>query len=141
MGRVIDPNGVGKRRKQLMRGIVLALRELTQQDQVNEHTQDLAAFIVLALQAVADTIEQSVSAWEKRGYWLKADRFRMEWAWTESYSVKMHKALVNDDWPEVAVISAGIAQKVGNEKVPKRHRLSAPWVGAWSELQKVKVQD
>ena len=140
MGRVIDPYGVGKRRTQLMRGVVLAIREFTVQNEVNELTRDLAAFIILALQEVSETIDQTVSAWEKRGYWLKADRFRLEWAWAETCSVKMHEALMEEDWLAVASTAADIAQKAHNVKVPKRHRLGTPWVGAWEQLQTSKMK-
>jgi hypothetical protein len=135
MGRVIDSYGVGKRRTQLLRGIVLALREFTEQNEVNELTRDLSAFIILALEFVSETIEQSVSAWEKRGYWLKADRFRLEWSWADSCRIKMHQALINEDWGTVAETAAQIAQKTQKVKVPKRHKLGTPWVGAWNTLQ------
>ena len=38
-------------------------------------------------------IDSSVAAWEKRGYWVKADRFRMEWAWAGSLAEKMRTAM------------------------------------------------
>ena len=37
--------------------------------------------MVLALEEIAVSIDVSVQAWEKRDYWVKADRFRMEWEW------------------------------------------------------------
>ena len=124
-----------------MRGVVLALREFTAQNEVSDHTRDMAAFIVLALNVVSETIEQSVSAWEKRGYWLKADRFRLQWAWTESCSQRMHKALLDDDWAEIAMTAARIAEKSANVKLPKRHKLGTPWVGSWKELQDTVISD
>jgi hypothetical protein len=48
------------------------------QTQSNTVTKDLVAFIVLSLQEINNTIDSSVEAWEKRGYWIKADRFRMD---------------------------------------------------------------
>jgi len=75
---VINTENAGKERTQLTRAVVLALRELMRQTETNRETQDLAAFIVLALENIAATIDSSVEAWEKRGYWLKADRFRMD---------------------------------------------------------------
>ena len=134
MGRVINPDGAGKNRTNLTRSVVLALRELVKQNDTNQQTLDLAAFIVLALDAIAATIDSSVEAWEKRGYWLKADRFRMEWAWTVSLGQTMRKALVQQDWALVAITAAQIAEKLNNIEVPQRHKLGTPWVGAWDRL-------
>jgi hypothetical protein len=135
LGRVINPEGVGKERTQLMRSVVLALRELMQQDAIDHKTKDLAAYLALALKAIDQTVEVSVTAWEKRGYWLKADRFRMEWAWAGRLGEKLRKAILADDWSQVAQIAAVVAEKVKQTEVPKRHGLNTPWDGAWDRLQ------
>lgn len=134
MSRVINTQSVGKERTQLSRSIVLALRELMSQTEVDEHTRDLAAYIVLALEQIFKTIDVSVSAWEKRGYWVKADRFRMEWIWTESLGNRLRNAVLAEDWPAVAMTSAQVAEKLREVDVPKRHKLGTPWVGAWKKM-------
>ena len=135
MSRVINPDGVGKERTRLTRAIVLAIRELMKQTEPNQTTRDLAAFISIALGAVDQTIDVSVTAWEKRGYWLKADRFRLDWDWASSLGEKMQSALLAEDWPQVAALAVRIAEKLQNVKVPQRHRLGTPWVGAWDKLK------
>lgn len=135
MGRVINPEGVGKERTQLMRSVVLALRELMQQDTIDEKTRDLAAYLALALQAIDQTVDVSVTAWEKRGYWLKADRFRMEWAWAGRLGGILRQAVLAEDWPQVAQSAAAVAERVKQTEVPKRHGFNAPWDGAWERLQ------
>ena len=135
MGRVINPEGVGKERTQLMRSVVLALRELMQQSAIDQKTRDLAAFLALALLAIDQTVDVSVAAWEKRDYWLKADRFRMEWAWAGRLGENLRKAVLAEDWPQVAQIAATVAEKVKQTDVPKRHGLNTPWDGAWEKLQ------
>ena len=135
MSRVINPDGVGKERTRLTRAIVLAIRELMKQTEPNQTTRDLAAFISIALGAVDQTIDVSVTAWEKRGYWLKADRFRLDWDWASSLGEKMQTALLAEDWPQVAALAVRIAEKLQNVKVPQRHRLGTPWVGAWDKLK------
>lgn len=139
MGRVINPETAGKERTHLMRAMVLALRELMRQTETNGQTRDLAAFIALALESVAGTIDSSVVAWEKRGYWLKADRFRMEWAWSEKLGSTMRQAVLKEDWPIVAGAAAQVAEKLKDVKVPQRHRLGTPWVGAWQRLNEEKI--
>lgn len=137
MGRVINPDGVGKERTRLTRAVVLALRELMRQTEQDEHTRDLAAFIALALHEVAETIDVSVEAWEKRGYWLKADRFRMEWAWAEKLGGKMRQALVVDDWATVALTAVQVAEKLNSVDVPQRNNLGTPWEGAWEKMRAI----
>jgi len=136
LGRVINPDSAGKERNRMSRGVVLAIRELMKQTQPDAHSRDLAAFIALALIEISKTIDVSVAAWEKRGYWVKSDRFRMDWAWAEKYGNAMRQAVLKDDWAAIAGTSVQIAQKLASIKVPQRHRLGEPWVGAWEALQK-----
>jgi hypothetical protein len=136
LSRIINPDSAGKERTHLTKAIVLALRELSQQIGPGVETRDLAAFIALALAIVAETIDISVAAWEKRGYWVKADRFRMDWAWAGHLADKMRQAVQTDDWGTVALVASQTAQKLNKISVPAGNRLGKPWVGAWEELQK-----
>ena len=134
LGRVINPETAGKERTQLVRGVVLALRELARQTAPDAHTRDMAAFIVLALEAIWATIDTSVAAWEKRGYWVKADRFRMEWMWSSQLGQAMRQAVLAEDWGQVAQVAAQVAVRLSTVKLPQRHRLGTPWDGAWQRL-------
>jgi len=135
MSRVINPDSVGKQRTQLSKAIVLAVRELARQKEISVETRDLAAFIAMALQIIADGIDVSVTAWEKRDYWIKADKFRMEWAWAGQIAEKMRASVLFEDWATVAMLSAQIAQKLTKIQVSENHRLGKPWVGAFEQLR------
>jgi hypothetical protein len=134
LSRVYNPESVGKDRTRLSKSIVLALRELIKQSEPTSLTKDLTAFVVLALREINQNIDVSVGAWEKRGYWVKADKFRLEWEWAANCSQSLDKGLRDEDWGLVAIISAKIAQKLGKVTVPEHHRLGTPWVGAWKKL-------
>lgn len=136
MAKIYSPESAGKDRTRLSKAIVLALRELMKQSEPNKQTKDLAAFISLALQEIADNIDTSVTAWEKRGYWVKADKFRLEWEWAGTSAKTMGEALLKDDWGLVAVTSARVAQKLQKVTIPQKHRLGTPWAGAWDKLKK-----
>jgi hypothetical protein len=136
MSRVINPESAGKQRTQLSKAIVLAVRELARQKDVGAETRDLASFISMALQVIADGIEVSVTAWEKRDYWIKADKFRMEWIWAGQIAEKMRTSILSEDWGSVALLSAQTAQKLVKIKVSENHRLGKPWVGAFEQLKK-----
>jgi len=134
MGRVIQTDKVGTERTRLLKSIVLALRVLLRNGQPNPEAQDQAAYIALALYAVQETIETSVAAWEKRDYWIKADRFRMEWSWTGALGRRMHAALLADDWSAIAALAVEVTGKLQNIHVGEKHRLGTPWNGAWKTL-------
>lgn len=134
---VINPDSAGKDRARLSKAIVLAVRELAKQNEVNNETKDLAAFITLALKTISDGIDVSVLAWEKRGYWVKADRFRMEWMWTGQYADKLKVAIFTDDWATIALTIPQIAQKFSKIEVSNNHRLGKPWVGSFQQLTSV----
>ena len=137
MGRIINPETAGKERTQMLRALVLAMRELALQQDADNKTKDLAAFIALVLHNIHETIDLSVAAWEKRGYWIKADRFRMEWEWSQKLGNTMRLAVLQDDWAGVAITTAEIAKKVSSIKVPQRHRLGTPWDGAYTRLKQI----
>ena len=131
MSRIIHTENIGTERNRLLKAIVISLRELVKQKTINSQTKDLAAFISNALLAVHDTVERSVQPWEKRDYWVKADKFRMEWAWTKELGDQFLDATKEQDWGTIAILSAQIGQRLENIVVSERHRMGKPWVGAW----------
>jgi hypothetical protein len=135
LSRVINPDSIGKERNRLTKGVVLAIRVLAQQDKPGPESRDLAAFITLALESISQTIDVTVAPWEKRDYWVKADKFRMAWAWSGQYAQKMKWAVLSEDWATVAQIAALTAQKLSKVSVSSSHHLGKPWTGAWNELQ------
>lgn len=140
MSRVINLESAGKERTRLTRAVALAVRELAKTNpsansgQLNE-ARDLAAFIALALTTVSETIEVSVVAWEKRNYWVKADKFRMEWHWASQLAAEMRPAALNDDWASVAQVAMQVAMKLQKIKISDKHRMGRPWHGSWGKLK------
>lgn len=135
MGRIIRTENLATERNRLMKAMAIALRELTKQTGFTSHSRDVAAFLVLALENIAESIEASVAPWEKRDYWLKADRFRMDWAWVQPLARQLRAALFNDDVGEVASGVAKLAEKLQGVEVSSKHRLGTPWIGAWMKLE------
>ena len=131
---MINPDSVGKERTRLTKSIVLCIRELAKQSDVTAETKDQAAYIALALQAIADGIDVSVAAWEKRDYWVKADKFRMEWMWAGQVAAKMKTAVLTDDWATIAMLMPQIAQRFNKIEVSDNHRLGKPWTSAYQLL-------
>jgi hypothetical protein len=134
VSRVVNPDNAGKERNRLTKAIVLALRELAKQPEASDESRDMAAFIALALLQISDGIDISVAAWEKRGYWVKADRFRMDWQWAGIYSTRMKTAIIQEDWESIAQVLVQTAQRLSKIQVATNHRLGKPWVGAYAIL-------
>jgi hypothetical protein len=94
----------------------------------------LLAFVVLSLEEIARTIDLSVAAWEKRGYWVKADRFRMDWQWAGQLAEKLRKELETEDWGAAATTIAQVSGRLAYVKVSAKHRMGTPWKGAWEKF-------
>jgi len=136
LSKVYNPDSAGKDRTRLSKTIVLALRELMKQHEPNAETRDIAAYVVLALEEINKNIDVSVEAWEKRGYWVKADRFRLDWEWSGKLGKEMQKALIAEDWGNVAMTAVKIGGKFNKLTIAVHHRLGTPWIGAYKQLIK-----
>ena len=122
-------------RNRLSKSIVLAIRKLMQKGQPDRESLDMAAFVVLALEKIEESVDSSATAWEKRDYWLKADRFRMEWGWTQPNRLALEKAVLAKDWSTIPSELILVAQHFGKVEVSDKNRLGEPWKGAWEVLK------
>jgi hypothetical protein len=138
LGRIIKSGSAGKDRLLLEKGIVAAIRELAKQSNPDTTSYDLIAFIALSLIAIGETIDESVAAWEKRGYWVKADHYRMEWNWSPRMGEELKQALIKEDLEKAASIIAQITQKLSKVKVSKYNHIVTPWVGSRDRLIRAK---
>ena len=135
MTRIINIESAGKERNLLIKAIVAAIRELARQNEIGTEARDLVSFIIYSLETISKSIDISVIAWEKRDYWVKADRFRMEWAWTGNIGEKLKADLFEENWGSIAEQSAVIGQKLVKIKVSDKNRIGTPWKGCWSRLR------
>lgn len=130
MGNLINPDNAGKRRDRFSKAIVLAMRELVSKKKVDDQVRDLTAFIVLTLRQIDETIDETCKAWEKRDYWIKADRFRQDWLWTNSAAAKLESALLENKWSVMPGVVKDMARHLNKVTVPKRD-WGTPWDGAY----------
>ena len=138
MSRVINSESAGKDRTRLTKVVVIAIRELLRQKEPGDLSRDLIACILMSLDGIYETVDASVEAWEKRGYWLKADRFRMDWQWTKLLADQMRPLVLAENYGELIPLMVQVLQALDNVKVSDNHRLETPWTGAWAELNKSK---
>jgi hypothetical protein len=120
---------------QFIKATALAGRELVRKTELDDEFLDLAAFMIIALDAIFESIDPSVEAWEKRGYWVKADQFRMEWAWTQKLGKEMLGCWQANDWPALVQTAVKVLQKLEDVKISAHHRMGRPWEGARLKLE------
>jgi hypothetical protein len=135
MGRVINTNAPAKRRSHLMRTIAEIIRRLGQhQGEINDEVRDMVAMIVLCLREIDDGIVESIQAWEKRGYWQKADKFQQEWLWTGNMASKIEKMLRTDDWDSLPEVMMKLFPHFSSIVVNKLTRNPDEWEGCYDRL-------
>ncbi len=127
MGRVINISSPGKRRNQQRRTIAEILRHLMLKRELDPEAKDMAATLVFALRGIAETIEESTVAWEKRNYFLKADRFRRRWEWATVHAERLHKLVVADRWEQLPQELAMLAPYFADIRVLKLTRPASTW--------------
>lgn len=133
MGNLINPNNAGRRRDRYLKATALALRELVNKKKVDAETRDLTAFLVLTLRQIDETIDETCKAWEKRDYWIKADRFRQEWLWTKPAADKLEQAVLTNQWQLLPPTVKEMARHLQHVSIPKRD-WGTPWRGAYALL-------
>lgn len=138
MTRIIKTSTPGKERDRLSKAIVITIREFMRLKEPNAAAKDMVAFVILALREIAEGIEKSVAAWEKRGYWVKADKYRLDWLWAGRLADRLVPALDEKDWPAVAGMLVEAMGHFQNIKVSDRHRMGTPWVGAFKTFKSLQ---
>ena len=134
MSRIVSTEGPGKIRSQHRRTIAEALRRLSQKPRLDEEAQDLAALIVICLHRIADTNEQTTEAWEKRDYYLKADRFREEWRWVEPMADQLSAVIYEERWSQLPDVLVQLMPHFSDVKIAKLTRKPSLWKGAYRKL-------
>jgi hypothetical protein len=136
LSRIIATESVGQRRHKLRRTIAEALRRLATKSSFDQESLDLAALIVFSLRKLEEGVEQTATAWEKRDYYLKADRFRRQWDWLDETAYALETALLLGPQARVPEILATLFPKFGDITIGRYTRSSALWEGCYQRLQK-----
>lgn len=134
MTRVIATESVGRKRHQLRRTIAEALRRMASKHSFDEESQDLSALIVFSLRRMQEGIEQTATAWEKRDYYLKADRFRRQWEWVDEAAYSLETALLLGQWDRVPGLLASLFPRFTDVTVAKYTRSPELWAGCYQRL-------
>ena len=134
MARVINTNSPGKRRNAHLRTIAEILRRLSQEQEINQESKDMVAMLVFCLRGIESTVEESMVAWEKRGYWKKSDEFQQKWWWASLLSTSVEDLLRNEHWEKLPEMMMQLYAHVSDLKVNRLTRDPKAWQGAYQKL-------
>ncbi len=134
MSRVIRVDGPGKIRSQLMRTAAELMRRLSQKSELDIEARDMAAMLVYCFRQIAEGIDESAHAWERRDYWLKAERFRARWGWAGRAAEDIEAIVRSDDWEQLPGMLAELLPVFSDIKVTRLTRNPSLWQGAHDRL-------
>lgn len=136
MGRVISIDNPGKTRSQYRRTVAEALRRLSQKPSLDDEARDLAALIVFSLHGIADTVDQAIEAWEKRDYYMKAERFREQWRWLEPCTDELSAIIYEGRWAQLPAVLARLTPYFADVTVTQLTRKPSLWKGAYERFMR-----
>ena len=134
MSRVINTANPGKRRNQLRRTIAELLRHLMFKRELDDEAKDMTAAMVFALREIAQTVEETTTAWEKRNYYLKADRFRSEWEWVLPAAERLEELAIQGHWQKLPHELARLAPHFKDIRIAKMTRSPSVWKASYQLL-------
>jgi hypothetical protein len=140
MSRVIRVDGPGKLRTQLMRTGAEVIRHLSLKTEVDDEARDLAALLVYLFREIDDGIDETVRAWEKRDYWVKAERFRMRWSWAGMAASRLEQIVIEEGWEQLPPALIELLPQFEDIKIAKLTRKPSLWRGAYDRLMKEQVK-
>ncbi len=134
MSRLVKLDGPGKHRSQIMRTAAEVIRRLSEKRELDEEAQDMAALLVFCFREIEQGIDESVTAWEKRDYWVKAERFRSKWAWAGPAASDLERVVVAGSWEHLPIMLVKILPHFEDIKIAKYTRKANLWSGAYKRL-------
>jgi hypothetical protein len=96
----------------------------------------MSAALVFALRGIAATIETTTAAWEKRDYYLKADRFRLEWEWVTPAANRLEEIILLGKWEQLPGELAALAPHFADVRIAKMTRPAEAWKASYALLQR-----
>jgi hypothetical protein len=117
-----------------MRTLAEMLRRLASKGNVDAETRDMLAAMVIILRKIDEGIDVSAEAWEKRDYWLKADRFRRDWEWTGKVADQLEAMIRGEEWDQLPAIMIELHRHLAGIQIKKMTRKPELWEGAYDQL-------
>jgi hypothetical protein len=124
-----------------MRTVAEILRRVSAKADVDDEARDMFAALVYLLREIHETALVTIEAWEKRGYWMKADRFMREWEWAAELAANFEDVIRNDAWDLIPRLMADLAPHTSAIQVKNMTRSPTAWRGAHEKLLAEPARD
>lgn len=134
MGRVINTNSPTKQRNGQRRLIAEMLHRMGQKGAIDAETKDMAATIVLTLRELYATAEIAAVAWEKKGYWLKSERFLRDWEWTKPTAANIEDVIREEAWELLPQLLMNLMPHFTDIQIKSMTHTADAWHGAYGRL-------
>ncbi len=134
MSRVIHVDNPGKRRNAARRSIAEILRYLSRKGQIDDEARDMSAALVFLLTEVKATVDESAAAWEKRGYWMKVERFVRDFEWIPESAANLDDVIRHDAWDLLPELLADLSPRFDDIKIKAMTRKPTEWRGTYARL-------
>ncbi len=134
MSRIVNLNNPGKIRSRNQRAIAELLRLFGSKKTLDAESKDMAATLVFSLREIYATVEQTTGAWEKRGYWMKADRFLREWEWSNELALNLEDVIRNEAWDLLPRLLGDLVPHTADIQVKNMTLKPDAWRGAYKRL-------
>lgn len=134
MGRVINLNNPTKLRNYQRRTIAELLQRLGQKPTIDDEARDMAAAIVFALREIWVTVEVTAAAWEKRDFWMKAERFMRDWEWSKETAANIEDVVREEAWDLMPQLLMNLFPHFNDIALKNMQRKPEEWQGAYKKL-------
>jgi hypothetical protein len=101
---------------------------------MDEDTRDMVAMLIYCLRGIANGIDDSAQAWEKRDYWVKAEQFRVRWAWAGRAADQLTTLTLSQTWEQLPTLLISLLPHFTEIKIGKLTRNPEMWQGAYQRL-------
>ena len=134
MSRVVHVDNPGKRRNAARRSIAEILRYLSRKGQIDDEARDMSAALVFLLREVKATVDESAAAWEKRGYWMKVERFVRDYEWIPEMAANIDDVIRHGAWDLLPELLAELSPRFDDIQIKTMTRKPDAWRGAYRRL-------
>ena len=136
MTRIIQTDSPARYRQRLLKVLASTFHCFRQETTTEAQQKDIYAFTLLTLEAISESVDQTTLAWEKRDYWIKADRLRDTWRWASEAHKNLLNALQSNEIENAYQQLVNLNEQTESVNLPRNQPGQDLWQGAWRKWQK-----
>ena len=134
MSRVIHVDNPGKRRNAARRSVAEILRYLSRKSAIDDEAKDMSAALVFLLTEIKGTVDESAAAWEKRGYWMKVERFVRDFEWIPEAAANLDDIIRHNARDLLPELLADLSPRFDDINIKTMTRKPTEWRGTYARL-------